>query len=250
VRRLWLAAGLAPLTALLLIAVPACADSDALKKIVLGQCVPHEKVGKGPAPCAEVNLKGGYAVLKDKRGDTQFLLIPTKVVTGIEDRQTLAPDAPNYFADAWSARRFTERHAGKPIPRDDIGLSINSAYGRSQNQLHIHIDCIRAEVRQALKDNDAKIGNAWAPLDVDLAGHRYRAMRLNGENLERNPFKMLSEGDEEAGAGMGRETLTVVGATFPDGEPGFYLLADRASIVTMDRASSETLLDHDCAVLK
>jgi CDP-diacylglycerol pyrophosphatase len=49
---------------------------------------------------------------------------------------------------------------------------------------------------------------------------------------------------------MGRETLTVVGATFPDGKPGFYLLADRANIETMDRASSETLLDHDCAVLK
>jgi len=244
VRAVWLAAGLA------LAALPACANSDALKKTVIGQCVPHEKAGKGPAPCAEVDLKGGFAVLKDKRGNTQFLLIPTKPVTGIEDRQTLTPDAPNYFAAAWAARSFTEKAAGKPIPRDDIGLSINSAYGRSQNQLHIHIDCIRPEVRQALKANDAKIGNAWAVLDVDLAGHRYRAMRLNGENLQRNPFKILSEGDEEAGAGMGRETLTVVGATFPDGKPGFYLLADRASIETMDRASSETLLDHDCAVLK
>jgi CDP-diacylglycerol pyrophosphatase len=48
---------------------------------------------------------------------------------------------------------------------------------------------------------------------------------------------------------MGRETLTVVGAVFPDGKPGFYLLADRASIANMDSASSETLLDHDCAVL-
>jgi CDP-diacylglycerol pyrophosphatase len=240
----WLAAGLA------LAALPACADSDALKKVVVGQCVPHEKAGKGPGPCAEVDLKGGFAVLKDKRGNTQFLLIPTKVVTGIEDRQTLAPDAPNYFADAWAARRFTEHQAGKPIPRDDIGLSINSAYGRTQNQLHIHIDCIRPEVRQALKDNDAKIGSAWAVLNIDLAGHRYRAMRLEGETLARNPFKVLSEGDEEAGASMGRETLTVVGATFPDGKPGFYLLADRANIETMDRASSETLLDHDCAVLK
>jgi CDP-diacylglycerol pyrophosphatase len=243
-RALWLAAGLA------LAAVPACADSDALKKIVLDQCVPHQKAGKGPAPCAEVDLKGGFAVLKDKRGNTQFLLIPTTAVTGIEDRRTLKPDAPNYFAAAWAARSFTEKLAGKPIPRDDIGLSVNSAYGRSQNQLHIHIDCIQPAVRQALRDNDAKIGNGWALLDVDLAGHRYRAMRLEGETLERNPFKVLSEGDEEAGAGMGRETLTVVGATFPDGRPGFYLLADRANIETMDRASSETLLDHDCAVLK
>jgi CDP-diacylglycerol pyrophosphatase len=244
VRVAWLAAGLA------LAALPARADSDALKKIVIGQCVPHQQAGRGPAPCAEVDLKGGFAVLKDKRGNTQFLLIPTKVVTGIEDRQTLAPGAPNYFAAAWAARRFTEKQAGKPIPRDDIGLSVNSAYGRSQNQLHIHIDCIRPEVRQALKDNDSRIGNVWAVLDADLAGHRYRAMRLDGAELERNPFRVLSEGDEEAGAGMGRETLTVVGAVFPDGKPGFYLLADRANIETMDTASSETLLDHDCAVLK
>ena len=242
-RALWLAAGLA------LAGLPACADSDALKKIVIDQCVPHQKAGKGPAPCAEVDLKGGFAVLKDKRGKTQFLLIPATLITGIEDRRTLMPDAPNYFAAAWTARRFTEKLAGKPIPRDAIGLSVNSAYGRSQNQLHIHIDCIRPEVRQALKANDAKIGDIWAPLDVDLAGHRYRAMRLDGADLERNPFKVLSEGDEEAGAGMGRETLTVVGAVFPDGKPGFYLLADRASIANMDSASSETLLDHDCAVL-
>ena len=242
-RAFWLAVGLT------LAGLPACADSDALKKIVVGQCVPHQKTGKGPSPCVEVDLKGGFAVLKDRRGNTQFLLIPTAVVTGIEDRHTLAPDAPNYFAAAWTARRFTEKQAGKPIPRDDIGLSVNSAYGRSQNQLHIHIDCVRPEVRRALKDNDAKIGDRWAPLDVDLAGHRYRAMRLPGTDLERNPFKVLSEGDEEAGAGMGRETLSVVGAVFPDGKPGFYLLADRASITNMDSATSETLLDHDCAVL-
>ena len=49
---------------------------------------------------------------------------------------------------------------------------------------------------------------------------------------------------------MGRETLTVAGAVFPNGKPGFYLLADRASTAAMDSASSESLLDHDCAVLK
>jgi CDP-diacylglycerol pyrophosphatase len=241
----WLAAAFA------LAATSASADSDTLKKIVIDQCVPDQATHRSPAPCAEVDLEGGFAVLKDRRGNTQFLLIPTKVVTGIEDKQILAPDAPNYFEDAWSARRFMEQAAGKPVPRDDIGLSINSAYGRSQNQLHIHIDCIRPEVRQALKDNDTRIGAKWAPLDVDLAGHRYRAMRLDGADLgDRNPFRLLADGDAQAAADMGRETLTVIGATFPGGQPGFYLLADRASVAGMDAASSETLLDHDCAVLK
>src|SRR5262250_2272312 len=32
------------------------ADPDALWKIVHGHCVPSESAGKGPAPCAEVDL--------------------------------------------------------------------------------------------------------------------------------------------------------------------------------------------------
>jgi CDP-diacylglycerol pyrophosphatase len=229
---------------------PAMADSDALKKIVIDQCVPHLEARQNPAPCAAVDMAGGTALLKDRNGKTQFLLIPTTVVTGIEDKQILAADAPNYFAAAWAGRRLVEEQAGKPVPRDDVGLSINSAYGRSQNQLHIHIDCISPAVKQALQANDGKIGQHWAPLDVDLVGHRYRAMKIGGDDLgPRNPFRLLAEGDPEAAADMGRETLTVVGAVFPDGKPGFYLLADRASVAGMDMASSASLLDHDCTVL-
>ena len=232
------------------VGLPAKADSDALKKIVIDQCVPHVQASQNPAPCASVDIAGGTALLKDRNGKTQFLLIPTNVVTGIEDKQILAADAPNYFQAAWAGRHLVEEQAGKPIPRDDIGLSINSAYGRSQNQFHIHIDCVGVAVKQALHDNDGKIGPHWAPLDVDLVGHRYHAMKIDGDDLAAsNPFKLLAEGDPDAAADMGRETLTVVGAVFPHGKPGFYLLSDRASVVGMDAASSASLLDHDCAVL-
>ncbi|XLM23386.1 CDP-diacylglycerol diphosphatase, partial [Chromobacterium piscinae] len=30
---------------------------------------------------------------------------------------------------------------GEPLPRQAVSLAINSQYGRSQNQLHIHISC-------------------------------------------------------------------------------------------------------------
>ena len=232
------------------IAAPAKADSDALKKIVIDQCVPHFQARQNPAPCASVDIGGGTALLKDRDGKTQFLLIPTAVVTGIDDKQILAPDAPNYFQAAWVGRHLVAEQAGKPIPRDDVGLSINSAYGRSQNQLHIHIDCISPAVKQALRDNDDKIGARCALLDIDLAGHRYRAMKIDGYDLgPRNPFKLLAEGDPDAAADMARETLTVVGAVFPNGKPGFYLLSDRASVAGMDMASSASLLDHNCVVL-
>ena len=132
----------------------AVADPNALWTIVNGQCVPDQRNNGDPAPCALVDLDGGeprgYAVLKDLVGTTQYLLIPTERVPGIESPQILAVDAPNYFADAWRARSFVEQRAGRELPRDSLSLAINSADARSQDQLHIHVDCVRADVRQAL----------------------------------------------------------------------------------------------------
>jgi CDP-diacylglycerol pyrophosphatase len=71
------------------------ADADALWTIVHDQCVPHEQRNGAPAPCALVDLSGGenpgYAVLKDINGATQFLLIPTMRITGIESPEVLEP---------------------------------------------------------------------------------------------------------------------------------------------------------------
>ena len=222
-------------------------DHDALRKIVVDQCVPHMMAKGNPAPCAEIDLTGRTAVLKDRNGTTQYLLIPTEVVTGIDDAKILAADAPNYFQAAWVARHFVVETAGWAIPRDDLGLAVNSKYGRSQNQLHIHVACVRPDVRASLLANKDKIGTSWADLDVDLAAHRYRAMRIDGDDLANtNPFKLLADTDPQAKADMGRETLAVMGATFADGKSGFILLSDRADPLHLDMASSGGLLDHDC----
>ena len=118
---------------------------------------------------------GGFAVLKDIRGATQFLLIPTQQISGIESRALLAPSATNYFAEAWQARRLVEKALGHAMPRDTLSLAINSELARSQNQLHIHIDCVRADIRDELRRERSEIGRRWKPLPVLLAGHRYRA---------------------------------------------------------------------------
>jgi CDP-diacylglycerol pyrophosphatase len=122
------------------------ADPDALWHVVHDLCVTDAKVSGAPAPCSKVDLAHGYAVLKDIRGDTQLLLIPTDRVTGIEDPKLMAADAPNYWQDAWDARPIFEKRAGRAVPREALGLAINSLYGRTQNQLHIHIDCVRPSV--------------------------------------------------------------------------------------------------------
>jgi CDP-diacylglycerol pyrophosphatase len=248
--RSWFAAALAALFTAL--ALPACAaDPDALWNIVSGQCVPGQQAKHDPAPCLSVDLAGGFAVLKDQSGATQVLVIPTTRVTGIENPALLAPASPNYWADAWTARHDVETLAHREIPREDLALAVNSVYGRSQDQLHIHVDCIRPDVRDALNSALDRIGPKWAPLDVSLAGHRYRAMRIAGEELgEQDPFKLLAAGDAMARAEMAVETLVLAGAVFEDGSPGFILLSDRADPSTRDPAAGESLMDHGCQVLR
>jgi len=249
--RSWCVAALAACFVALALASPALADPDALWNLVSGQCVPSQQAKHDPSPCLMVDLAGGYAVLKDESGATQVLVIPTTRITGIESPALLDPASPNYWADAWKARHDVETFAHRDIPREDLALAVNSIYGRSQDQLHIHVDCIRPDVRDALNMAEDRIGPTWAPLDIALAGHRYRAMRLTGEDLgDRDPFKLLASGDPTALAAMGLETLVVAGAVFSDGSPGFILLSDRADPSNHDPASGESLLDHTCQVLR
>ena len=225
-------------------------DPDALRRIVEGICVPAEVATSNPTPCRLVDLTRHYAVLKDLQGATQYLVIPTDTVTGIESPAILAPDAPNYWEDAWEARRFMEESAGRPVPRDVVGLAINSEKGRTQNQLHIHIDCANADVVRTLQNNETLVRPAWQPFPVQLAGHSYLVMRIEAADLAMtNPFQLLADGVPGAKADMGDQTLVVIAATFRDGRDGFYLLDDHVDAARADYASGEELLDHSCALL-
>ncbi len=221
-------------------------DPGALWRIVHDQCVPDQLAHGDPAPCAEVDLGGASSVLKDLVGATQFLLIPTQRVTGIEDPAVLVPGAPNYFAAAWRARSFVDERAGATLPREWVSLAINSASARSQDQLHIHVDCIRPDVHAALSEHGAAVGPDWTPFPVPLAGHRYDAMSISGEDLDAaNPFVLLADGVPGAREDMASRTLVVVGSLGADGRPGFVILTDRADAATGDQAEGEQLQDHD-----
>lgn len=222
------------------------ADPSALWNIVAGQCVPNQVAHDDPAPCASVDLAEGSAVLKDLVGETQFLLIPTERSSGIDDPAILAPAAPNYFAAAWRAKSFVDERAGVELPRQWMSLAINSAYARSQNQLHIHVDCVRPDVHDALTRYGSSVGPAWAPFPVELAGHRYDAMSVAGDDLgQANPFDLLADGVEGARDDMASRTLVVVGSEDASGRPGFVILTDRADAATGDLAEGEELQDHD-----
>ena len=237
----------------LAVALAACAaDSDALWKIINDRCVPGQAQRGDPTPCARVDVANGIAhgtvVLKDRNGIAQYLLMPSAKIPGIESPEILAEDAPNYFAAAWEARDYMNARLPRPLSREATSLAVNSSVGRTQNQLHIHISCLRADIRDALIAQRDAVGDDWAKLPAPLRGHPYQAMRLLGEAMTANPFRLLADRVAGAHADMGLRTLVAVGATFADGQPGFLLLTDRADPINNDRASGEELQDHDCAV--
>ena len=118
-------------------------NPDALRKIVLQQCVPHQQQQQNPSPCAEVNLKGGYVQFKDRNGPLQYLLMPTYRINGTESPLLLDPLTPNFFWQAWQGREIMSGHGAG----SSIALAINSRSGRTQNHFHIHISCLRPDVR-------------------------------------------------------------------------------------------------------
>jgi CDP-diacylglycerol pyrophosphatase len=222
---------------ILLIAFGArAADPDVLWHFVNDRCVPEAKAGQPPKPCDRVDLAHGEAVLKDITGVAQYLVIPTARVTGIEDPAVLTDT--NGFAVAWQTRASVEAKLGHALPRDGVSLAVNSQHGRTQNQLHIHVDCLAQPVRAALAA--ARLGPDWAPYPTPLAGHRYLARFLPGETLDGvNPFRLLAD---KVGGPIGDWTLAAVGATAADGQPGFILLAQDDAA-----AAAEQLQDHACA---
>jgi CDP-diacylglycerol pyrophosphatase len=236
------------LLVLILLALGGCQTAgtgrNALWTIVSGSCVPHAAAGN-PAPCLAVDSRTGTALLKDEKGRTQVLLIPTTKVTGIEDPQVLTRTGDPYFATAWSAGTLqVDALVGKTVPRQDLSLAINSPFARSQDQLHIHVDCISLAARAQLVQFAGTIGTNWAPLPVPLNGEPYWAIRAPSLDAPHDPFQLVAEGLlPKIGGSMDRMTIVVVGS-----QPGFIVLAGQADRARGDFGNGEALQDHDCAL--
>jgi CDP-diacylglycerol pyrophosphatase len=220
------------------------ADRHALQEIVQEHCVVDWIERRDPTPCVQVAIADsahedtGYAVLADRKGGAHFLLIPTRSIPGIESPLLYEPDAPNYFAFAWEARGRLSDVVGHSVPRGAVGLAVNPPYARSQDQLHIHVECLRTEVMRAIDEASDRLGAAW--MTVRIGGARFEARRLMGEDLrDRNPFQILARDIPDARLTPADYTLLIAGKQFRDG-PGFVLLAGT------ERAA-ELLLDSTCA---
>ena len=216
---------------------------------VVQTCVLNQTVTGSPFPCLAVDLAGGTAVLRAPFRQTHVVTMPTARVTGVEDAALWRTGQPNYFAAAWQARRFVEAELKRPVDRTDLGLAVNSRLTRSQDQLHVHVDCIAARARAAVaKALPSLRDDAWTPDAVQVYGQRYAGRIVPGATLVGTDVFGLAGEVPAIKAHHARATIAVLGVTLPDGKPGFVLLAGesnprRASL----QSTAEDLLDHSCA---
>lgn len=228
----------------------AAADPNALWKIVHFDCAPAARTTGRTGLCASVDLPRHYAILKDRNGIAQHLLIPTERVSGIESPLLLGPGAQNYWADAWAARSFVQKSLDKAhretLADDQLGLEINSAYRRSQEQLHIHIDCMQASANAALARHRTDAPGHWRWDTID--GARYRIMRVSGPAFAFDPFEIVAR-DNPGPDLMAMQTILVVGAG-PSAQDDGWLVLNSATNVEDGTGSAEGLLDHQCMVAR
>jgi CDP-diacylglycerol pyrophosphatase len=188
--------------------------------------------------CREYNPEDKYIILKDNspRKPAAYLIIPTFPVTGIDDRQIFLPPIIDFWQYGW---RHGQYLIGKPAAQ--IALAINSARGRTQNQLHIHIACVLPTVAQALARDADKIGTNPATAVRTALGpgdHIYRVIKTTQLSGAASPFNLVAT-MPGARADMGNQSIAVVGSPTPG---NYYILGTSGG--DGNPGTAEELLDQ------
>ncbi len=121
--------------------------------------------------------------------------------------------------------------------------------GRSQNQLHIHLTCLREDVYRQLQAERPYIQDDWHPLPDKLLTHTYYARRvLQPSVMGIYPVASVARDFHLSPPQLAEYGIAVVPATF-SGKNGFILLVTRRGWDKGNRASVESLLDKNCEIL-
>ncbi|MCJ2049352.1 CDP-diacylglycerol diphosphatase [Methylobacterium sp. J-070] len=230
--------------------MPAAAGPDPSRDVLwaaLKTCVLAKRVANRTFPCLSVDLgdkdRPGSAVLRAPGEPTHIVVMPTDTVAGLEAPVLRGSSGIAYWRAALAARPFVSDAPAGKLPTEAIGLAVNSAQGRSQDQLHIHLDCLKPSVLKAVRAHARQVRRTWSRFPVPLAGDRYFALRVPEAEAEFfNPFAALHT--LPGGRPDLHQTSFAALATPPgDPEPGFLVLAYR-----VPGASAEDVMDHSCAV--
>lgn len=216
-------------------------SSDRLWQIVSQQCQPGQERYHDPGPCLAVSLDQGYAIFNDARGPLHTLLIPTDRIPGIESEALLQNRAKNYFDYSWNQRHLLTQRAPFPVADGYLAQAINSRFGRTQNQLHIHLACLKPEVYSSLMQHLPD--DRWQPIAIPLNGRRYMGIRVSATA---DPFAQLAryvraDHDAMANFGLLRVMLNAHEAV---------LLTTRVDLMRLSVGNTESLLDTHCQLAR
>jgi CDP-diacylglycerol pyrophosphatase len=217
------------------------ADRTALWRVVNDLCRPMQQAFSLPLPCLKVDMAGGFAVIRAPGDKTRILIVPTAKIDGIESPAVLGDAMSNFWSRAWNERDRVVASAPRPLEWNDIGMAINSRRGRSQDQLHIHVDCVDPRLKRALTARAGRLSSKWSNLEPGPWAGRYRVKEIDAAGVDRNIFKLIADEIPGAKSRMARQSIAVVGFIGPSGDRGFAVLADG------DDGHAEELLDHNCS---
>ncbi|MGY2046736.1 CDP-diacylglycerol diphosphatase [Methylobacterium sp. JK268] len=211
-------------------------------------CIVAKRTTGRAFPCLSVDLgtpdRPGTAILRAPGQRTHLVVMPTADVIGLEAPVLQGPAGVAYWRAALAARRDVTEVFGDRLPGAEVGLAVNSPTGRSQDQLHIHVDCVRPQTRALLRRYARSLPAGWVVLPTTIQGGRLAAMRVPAAAVDDfNPFAALAAAPGAA-AGLRHTTFAAISAPPDDPAGGFYLL-----LVRQPYAAAEKLLDHRCTIL-
>jgi CDP-diacylglycerol pyrophosphatase len=203
----------------------------------------HQAIGL-KFPCLSVEParegRGGYALIETPNLRSEVLLVPTTRIVGIEDPLARSPVGARYWAEAWARRDTVAQRLGRRLAWDEVGLAVNSRATRSQNQLHIHIDCVRPDLVADFARR--RVGAQWTTLrEPDFPPIWVRQVAAS-DLAGLNPVEEVAKGVTGPGS-LDSMGIALRGARLANGSDGYYLVALRSKD---PKFGAESLLDHRC----
>jgi CDP-diacylglycerol pyrophosphatase len=241
--RLALAGGLAAMMFAAAGAEAGLLPRTALYAVVRACALAQDSVDR-PFPCLSVSAADApaprTAVLRAPGHATHVILVPIARIPGIEDPRLRRAPFGQLWSAALAARRYVREGARASVPTAAVALAINADATRSQDQLHIHAECLRPALLAAIRDERATLGLTWRPLPRPVAGDRFVARLTSASELAAgNLFASLAQAPGLRDDLSGVSALVVAADARDDG--AFIALATATRRRTVER-----LFDEDC----
>ncbi|MGP1958190.1 MAG: CDP-diacylglycerol diphosphatase [Arsenophonus sp.] len=222
-------------------------NNDKLWKNINQKCISKFINSKLELPCIKINKQYRYVIYKDIKGILHHLFIPLDKISGIESPFLQRKNTENYFILAWKNRELFIKLLNKPFNEKFLSLAINSKYGRTQEQLHIHLACLKHQVFLKIKKNEDIITNNWKPLNEKINNHQYLAIKVSWLDINKtSPFIYLKKYVKKHNDDIAYYGLAMI----PSNQKNeFILLAIRSKFLHFNFGSAGEIQDYQCKLM-